>query len=76
MRSDSVVRARIDSTTKREASTALHAMGLSISDAIRLTLTRIAQEKRLPFEVKVSVAAAEETAGKSERGKRNCRLDK
>ena len=33
---------------------ALEAMGLSISDAIRLLMLRIADERRLPFEVKAS----------------------
>ena len=46
------VRARIDSITKQRASKALKAMGLSVSDAIRLLMLRIADERRLPFEVK------------------------
>ena len=50
---DTYVRARIDSETKARASDALEAMGLSISDAIRLLMLRIADERRLPFEVKV-----------------------
>jgi DNA-damage-inducible protein J len=53
MSSDSVVRARIDSDTKERAATALAAMGLSISDAIRLLMLRIADEKQLPFQVKI-----------------------
>lgn len=53
MGNDSVVRARIDSDTKARATEALEAMGLSVSDAIRLLLLRIAEEKRLPFAVKV-----------------------
>jgi DNA-damage-inducible protein J len=57
MPSDSVVRARIDSETKERAASALAEMGLSISDAIRLLMLRIADEKRLPFEVKVPNAA-------------------
>jgi RelB antitoxin len=36
--SDTVVRARIDSKTKERAAAALDAMGLSISDAIRLRI--------------------------------------
>lgn len=47
------VRARIDSATKARASDALEAMGLSISDAIRLLMLRVAEEKRLPFNVRV-----------------------
>jgi len=42
---DTVVRARIDAKTKKRAATALEAMGLSISDAIRLLMLRIADEK-------------------------------
>ncbi|MCD2183056.1 type II toxin-antitoxin system RelB/DinJ family antitoxin [Rhizobium sp. GN54] len=53
MASDTVVRARIDSETKLKAAAALEAMGLSVSDAIRLLMMRIADERRLPFEVKV-----------------------
>jgi DNA-damage-inducible protein J len=47
------VRARIDSDTKERAADALQAMGLSVSDAIRLLMLRVADERRLPFEVKV-----------------------
>jgi DNA-damage-inducible protein J len=49
---DTYVRARIDNATKQRASEALEAMGLSISDAIRLLMLRVADERRLPFEVK------------------------
>ena len=52
-RSDSYVRARIDTHTKQRAAQALNAMGLSISDAIRLLMRRVATEHKLPFEVKV-----------------------
>lgn len=53
MSADSVVRARIDSETKARATAALEAMGLSVSDAIRLLMLRVADEKRLPFAVQV-----------------------
>lgn len=45
-----VVRARIDVRVKKEASDVLESMGLTVSDAFRILLTRVAQEKRLPFE--------------------------
>jgi DNA-damage-inducible protein J len=66
------VRARIDSTTKHAATAALAAMGLSVSDAIRMLMHRIAEEKRLPFEVIVPnaqsrAAMAELEAGKGKR---------
>lgn len=50
---DSYVRARIDNETKKRATKALDAMGLSVSEAIRLLLVRVASEQRLPFEVRV-----------------------
>ena len=49
MSADTVVRARIDSDTKARATEALQAMGLSVADAIRLLLLRVADEKRLPI---------------------------
>ena len=57
MASDSVVRARIDSATKDRAAEALAAMGLSVSDAIRLLLVRVAADKALPFVLEVPNAA-------------------
>jgi DNA-damage-inducible protein J len=47
---NSVVRARIDARIKAEAATVLAAMGLTVSDAFRLMMVRIAMEKALPFE--------------------------
>jgi DNA-damage-inducible protein J len=49
---DTDVRARIDSNTKECAPEALAAMGLSVSDAIRLLMLRIANERCLPFTIK------------------------
>ena len=48
-----IVRARIDANLKKEASAVLAGMGLSVSDAIRMLLMRVAAEKSLPFEVRV-----------------------
>jgi DNA-damage-inducible protein J len=66
---DTYVRARIDSNTKQRAADALEAMGLSISDAIRLLMLRIADERRLPFEVKVPSAATRKAIAELESGK-------
>ena len=44
-------------------------MGLSISDAIRLLMLRIADERRLPFEVKVPNAATRKAIAELEAGK-------
>ena len=64
MATDTVVRARIAGNVKEEAARVLEEMGLSVSDAIRLLLVRIAREKALPFEVKVpndeTISAMEE----------------
>lgn len=46
---DSVIRARVDSATKREAEAVLDEIGLSASAAIRIFLKRIAKQGRLPF---------------------------
>jgi len=78
---DTYVRARIDMATKNRASDALEAMGLSISDAIRMLMLRIADEKQLPFAVKVpntrtKKAMAELEAGKGKRFKTSKELMK
>ena len=69
MSTDDVVRARIDSDTKKRAAEALEAMGLSISDAIRLLLLRVADEKRLPFAVQVPNATTRKAVDEIESGK-------
>jgi len=48
-----IVRARIDSDLKKEASAVLSGMGLSVSDAIRLLFVRVAAEKAMPFDLRV-----------------------
>ena len=65
---DTYVRARIDTHTKERASEALEAMGLSISDAIRLLMLRVADERRLPFDVKVPNAITREAIAELETG--------
>ncbi|NBX74624.1 MAG: type II toxin-antitoxin system RelB/DinJ family antitoxin [Alphaproteobacteria bacterium] len=49
MTENAVVRARINEKTKAEASAILAAMGLTVSDAFRLLMTKVAAEKALPF---------------------------
>lgn len=69
MATDTYVRARIDAKTKERAAEALETMGLSISDAIRLLMRRVADERRLPFEVKVPNATTREAIAELEAGK-------
>lgn len=51
MSASTFVRARIDSEIKEEASVVLEAMGLTVSDAVRMLLTRIAREQAFPLEL-------------------------
>ena len=69
MAADTVVRARIDTATKEEATEALAAMGLSVSDAIRLLLVRIAADKTFPFTVKTPNATTRKALAQLENGK-------
>ena len=69
MPADSIVRSRIDTTTKQRAAAALEAMGLTISDAIRLLLLRVADEQRLPFDVKVPNAKSRQAMQELAEGK-------
>lgn len=65
---DTYVRARIDAATKERAVEALADMGLSVSDAIRLLLIRVADERRLPFEVKAPNKVTREAIAELETG--------
>ena len=49
MPENAVVRARVDERIKNEAAAVLGAMGLTVSDAFRLLMVRIAKDKALPF---------------------------
>lgn len=69
MRADSVVRARLDRDTKDRATEALREMGLSVSEAIRLLLRRVAEEKRLPFAVQVPNASTVRAMNELNRGR-------
>lgn len=68
MPANAVVRARIDEHIKEEAATVLAAMGLTLSDAFRIMLTRIAREKALPFEPLVPNAETIEAMKEARRG--------
>ena len=69
MTTDTFVRARINSDVKARATEALQAMGLSVSDAIRLLLMRVADEKRLPFAIQVPNATTANAMKELEAGK-------
>ena len=69
MPTDTVVRARIDSETKARATEALNAMGLSVSDAIRLLMMRVAEERRLPFVVRAPNPTTQKAMKELDEGK-------
>ncbi len=68
MAATAFVRARIDESLKNEATAVLAGMGLTVSDVVRIALTKIAKEKALPFEMRHPNALTAATLAKSERG--------
>jgi DNA-damage-inducible protein J len=64
-----MVHVRVDEHIKAQAAETLAAMGLSVSDAVRVFLTRVVAEKQLPFalnvpnvETRAAMAEADEIA--------------
>jgi DNA-damage-inducible protein J len=53
MATTTMVHVRVEQRIKVQATKALAAMGLSVSDAVRVLLMRVAAEKQLPFALKV-----------------------
>jgi DNA-damage-inducible protein J len=68
MAATAFVRARIDETLKEEAAAVLAEMGLTVSDLVRIVLTKVAKDKALPFELRIPNKRTVETLTKSERG--------
>jgi DNA-damage-inducible protein J len=68
MAATAFVRARIDENLKAEAAAVLADMGLTVSDVVRILLTKVAKDKALPFEMRVPNKLTEATLSKSERG--------
>jgi DNA-damage-inducible protein J len=63
-----MVHIRVDEKVKKEAAKTLAAMGISVSDAVRMLLVRVASEKALPFEVKVPNARTVRAMHAADRG--------
>ena len=61
-----MVHVRVDEKIKAEAAEALASMGLSLSDAVRVFLTRVAAEKQLPFALRVPNAETREAMAEAE----------
>ncbi|HVR90129.1 MAG TPA: type II toxin-antitoxin system RelB/DinJ family antitoxin [Novosphingobium sp.] len=64
-----VVRARIETGLKKEATAVLAGMGLSISDAIRLLLIRVAADKAMPFDLRAPNAESQAAMRDIQEGK-------
>jgi DNA-damage-inducible protein J len=65
---NTTVRARIDDRVKEEATAVLATIGLTVSDAFRLMMMRIAKDKALPFEPLVPNAETIEAMMAARRG--------
>jgi DNA-damage-inducible protein J len=68
---NSMVHIRVNGEVKEQAAKALAGMGLTVSDAVRILLTRIAAEKAMPFEVRVPNRGTLEAMEAGERGEVN-----
>ena len=68
MAANQLVQARINGEIKEEAAAVLAAMGLTVSDAVRMLLTRVAREKALPFEPLIPNAATIEAIKEARKG--------
>jgi len=53
MAASCMVHIRVNGEVKAQAAKTLASMGLTVSDAVRMLLTRIAAEKAMPFDVRV-----------------------
>lgn len=69
MATTTMVHVRLDGKIKARAEKALAAMGLSLSDAVRVLLTRVAAEQALPFEVRVPNAATRAAMEELDKGR-------
>jgi DNA-damage-inducible protein J len=66
---DVTLRIRIDSQVKQDADQVLAGLGLSVPEAVRMLLARIAAERALPFDAKVPNALTASTLAESDEGK-------
>ncbi|MGB2603615.1 MAG: type II toxin-antitoxin system RelB/DinJ family antitoxin [Candidatus Sulfotelmatobacter sp.] len=57
MPANALVQTRIDPAVKKRAAAVLEELGVTVSEAVRILLTRTANEGALPFELTVDAAA-------------------
>jgi DNA-damage-inducible protein J len=65
---DAYVRAKIDTDTKDKATKVLKAMGISISDYIRMAFIQVASKKTIPFDISIPNELTIKTIEKTEKG--------
>jgi DNA-damage-inducible protein J len=70
MPATTMIHVRVDQTVKEVASATLAKLGISMSDAIRIMLARVAAEKALPFDIRVPNAATVKAIRSAGQGKR------
>jgi DNA-damage-inducible protein J len=66
--STTMVHVRVDEKTKQRAAKTLAAMGMSVSDAVRMMLVRVVAEKALPFDVKIPNATTVKAMRATDKG--------
>jgi DNA-damage-inducible protein J len=66
MSATTMVHVRVDKKIKAQATEALSAMGLSMSDAVRVFLTRVVAEQRIPFTLRVPNAETQEAMAEAD----------
>ncbi len=67
MASTVFVRARIDEALRDEAASVLAEFGLTVSDVVRMTLTRVAKDRAMPLELKIPNAQTQAAMAESRR---------
>ncbi len=75
MAATTFVRARVDEDLKEEAAEILATMGLTVSDFVRIGLTKVVHEQGLPFDMHVPNKSTAEALARSERGEDLHRFD-
>lgn len=68
MAATEMVHIRVEKRVKQKATKALSAMGLSVSDAVRVLLTRVAAEQALPFDLRVPNTATRAAMREARKG--------
>ena len=75
MNENAVIRARISESLKADAAAVLAEMGLTVSDVMRMTLTRVAKERRLPFDAQIPNATTRKAIDDATQGRDITRHD-